>query len=158
MVYFIEKFWDRSRAFFESVCVLFLISIMYFIEKIWCVFFQREIEKHSVKLSRLKKFQELNFNRTLYREILRSFLLLFRLNVPEKCARRDRGWFEPRYLRVIRNGERGELTRGRGTNRFGSRKNLFRFMLIDCRTAKQNRLRGVVVGLAMFTVGPVDIY
>lgn len=72
--------------------------------------------------------------------------------------RSKRGWFEPRYLRVIRNGERGELTRGRGTNRFGSRKNLFRFMLIDCRTAKQNRLRGVVVGLAMFTVGPVDIY
>lgn len=91
-MYFIEKFWDRSRAFFESVCVLhvFLISIMYFIEKISCVFFQREIEKHSVKLSRLKKFQELNFNRTLHREILRSFLLLFRLNVPEKCARRDR--------------------------------------------------------------------
>lgn len=28
----------------------------------------------------------------------------------------------------------------------------------DWRTVKQNRLRGVVVGLAMFTVGPVDIY
>lgn len=55
-------------------------------------------------------------------------------------------------LRVIRNGESGELTWERNEQVPISEKSV-RFMLIDGdrRSAKQNRLRGVVVGLAMFT-------
>lgn len=98
----------------------------------------------------------LNFNQDIFhREILRSYLrfLLERSFAVRRREIRKRGWFlttRVSFNEVIRNGESGELTWER--NEQVPEKSV-RFMLIDgdCRSVKQNRLRGVVVGLAMFT-------
>lgn len=86
---------------------------------------------------------------------MRSYLrfLLERSFAVRRREIRKRGWFlttRVSFNEVIRNGESGELTWER--NEQVPEKSV-RFMLIDgdCRSVKQNRLRGVVVGLAMFT-------